>query len=156
MWKVTCLSLVLIRMWNKNKDKRRISAYLLILIIKKLKISIEHGKVVTTLVIIKQKTSYKVYLILEVPWEDLDLFYFITCEDPHEKKFIEIAVGWGPGHIWLHTTLESPWPHYMILEVCWDGLWSLPFGLSQSHGHGLMAVGSCVKCVLISSVFLHW
>jgi hypothetical protein len=30
----------------------------------------------------------------------------------------------------------GPWPHYMILEVCWDGLWTLSFGLSQSHGHG--------------------
>ena len=28
----------------------------------------------------------------------------------------------------------------MILEVCWDGLWTLPFGLSQFHGLGL-----CVK-----------
>jgi hypothetical protein len=26
--------------------------------------------------------------------------------------------------------------HYMILEVCWDGLWTLSFGLSQFHGHG--------------------
>ena len=24
----------------------------------------------------------------------------------------------------------------MILEVCWDGLWTLSFGLSQSHGSG--------------------
>ena len=38
-------------------------------------------------------------------------------ENPHEHKFIEIAFGWGPGHIWLHTTLEGPWPHNMILEV---------------------------------------
>ena len=52
------------------------------------------------------------------------------------KKFIEIAFGWRPGHTWLHTTLEGPWPHYMILEVCWDGLWTLSFGLSQFHGHG--------------------
>ena len=22
------------------------------------------------------------------------------------------------------------------MEVCWDGLWTLSFGLSQSHGHG--------------------
>jgi len=63
------------------------------------------------------------------------LFYFIMCEDPHESKFIEIAFGWGPGHEWLHTTLEGLWPHYMILEVCWDGIWTLSFGLSQFHGH---------------------
>ena len=24
----------------------------------------------------------------------------------------------------------------MILEVSWDGLWTLSFGLSQFHGHG--------------------
>ena len=24
----------------------------------------------------------------------------------------------------------------MILEVCWDGLWTLSFGLSQFHSHG--------------------
>ena len=47
-----------------------------------------------------------------------------------------MAIGWGPGHIWLHTTLEGPWPHYMILEVSWDGLWTLSFGLSKFHGHG--------------------
>ena len=46
------------------------------------------------------------------------LFYFITCEDPHEMNFIEIAFGWGLGHFWLHTTLEGPWPHDMMLEVC--------------------------------------
>ena len=39
--------------------------------------------------------------------------------------------------LWLHTTLEGPWPHYMILEVSWDVLCTLfPFGLSQFHGHG--------------------
>jgi hypothetical protein len=47
-----------------------------------------------------------------------------------------MAFGWGPGHIWLHTTLEDPWPHYMSLEVCWDNLWTLSFRLSQFHGHG--------------------
>jgi hypothetical protein len=51
-------------------------------------------------------------------------------------KVIEIAFGWGPSHIWLHTTLEGLWPHYMILEVYWDGLWTLSVGLSQFHGHG--------------------
>jgi hypothetical protein len=29
----------------------------------------------------------------------VDLFCFITCENPHEHKFIEIEFGWGPGHI---------------------------------------------------------
>ena len=52
----------------------------------------------------------------------IDWLYFIMCEDPHEWKIIEIAFGWGSGQIYLHTTLEGPWPHYMILEVSWDGL----------------------------------
>ena len=51
-------------------------------------------------------------------------------------EFIEIALGWGPGHIRLHFTLEGPWPHYMLLGVCWNGLWTLSFELSQFHGHG--------------------
>jgi hypothetical protein len=52
------------------------------------------------------------------------------------KKIIERAFGWEPGHIRLHTTLEGPGPHYMMLEVKWDGLWTPSFGLSQFHGHG--------------------
>ena len=55
------------------------------------------------------------------------LFYCIMCEDSHKQKVIEIAFGWGPRHIWLHTTLEDPWPHHMILVVCWNGLWKLFF-----------------------------
>ena len=47
-----------------------------------------------------------------------------------------MTFGWGPSHIRLHNTLEGPWPHYMILEVSWDGLWTLSFGFSQFHGHG--------------------
>ena len=66
----------------------------------------------------------------------INLFYFIICEDLHEHKFVKLTLGWGPSHIWFHTTLEDPWPHYMILEVCWDGLWTLSFGLSQFHDHG--------------------
>ena len=66
----------------------------------------------------------------------IGLFYLIMCEDTHEEELIEIAFGWGHDHIWLHTTLEGPWPYYMIVEVCWDGLWTLSFGLSQCHGHG--------------------
>ena len=64
------------------------------------------------------------------------LFYFIMCEELHEKRFIERTVGWGLGHIWFHITLEDPWPYHMMLEVPWDNLWTLSFGLSQFHGHG--------------------
>ena len=50
----------------------------------------------------------------------INLFYFIMREDLHEQKLIEIAFGWGPNHVWLHTTLEDTWPHHMILEVSWE------------------------------------
>ena len=43
----------------------------------------------------------------------------------------------------------GPWPHYKILEVCWDGLWTVYFGLSQFHGHG-----SWLVCGVALS--LHW
>ena len=65
----------------------------------------------------------------------IDLLYFIMVEDPHEWKFIEISFGWAPGDIWLHTTVEDQWPHYMILDMPWDGLWTLSFGLPKFHGH---------------------
>ena len=55
------------------------------------------------------------------------------------KNFIEIAFGWGPGHIWLHTTLEDPWSHHMTLEVFCDGIYKLSFGLSQIiHIYGIL------------------
>ena len=80
----------------------------------------------------------------------VDLFDFTICEDTHD---IEIAFGWGPSHIWLHTTLEGPWPHYMILEVSWDNLWTSSFGLSQFHGR---ALGSCVKWPLVECLVQTW
>ena len=52
-----------------------------------------------------------------------------------------IDIHWNS--IWLrllsHMSSHYTWrsvPHYMILEVSWDGLWTLSFGLSQFHGHG--------------------
>ena len=78
------------------------------------------------------------------------IFYHVW--GPAWKKIIEIAFAWGPGHIWRHTTLEAPWPHYMILEVCWDGLWTLSFKLSQFHDHG-----SWLVCeVALSSQPICW
>ena len=35
----------------------------------------------------------------------------------------------------------------MVLEVPWDGLWTLSFGLSQSHGHGTWLVYEVVHHV---------
>jgi hypothetical protein len=51
-------------------------------------------------------------------------------------KSLKLHLVEGHGHIRLYTTLDDPWPHYMILEVCWNGLWTLSFGLSQFHGRG--------------------
>jgi hypothetical protein len=64
------------------------------------------------------------------------IMFFWCVKTGMNKNIIEIAFGWGPGHMWLHTTFEDPLPHYMILEVCLDGLWTLSFGVSQFHGHG--------------------
>ena len=67
----------------------------------------------------------------------IDLFYLIMCEDP-----AWIEVHWNSiwlrnwSHVTSHYTWGDPWPHHIILEVCWDGLWTLSFGLSQCHGHG--------------------
>jgi hypothetical protein len=83
------------------------------------------------------------------PWTliTVGLFYFIMCEDP-----AWIDIHWNsiwlstPGHIQLHTTLEGPWPHYMSLEVCWDGLWTLFFwALTISRSRLLARVWSGPK-----------
>ena len=46
----------------------------------------------------------------------------------------------------------------MILEVCWDGLWALSFGLSQFHGHGywLVCEVALSTCESIPSLGLPW
>jgi hypothetical protein len=73
-------------------------------------------------------------------------YIFIMCEEPPPlMSWIYIAFGWGPRQIWLHTTLEGPWSHYMILEVFWDNLWTLLLG---SHNILFTALGSCVKSPL--------
>ena len=69
-----------------------------------------------------------------------------------------MVFGWGPNHIWLHTTLEDPWAHYMMLEVGWDGLWNLPFGAltiswSQLLAHVWKRVEFDLKFFLL---FLDW
>jgi hypothetical protein len=38
---------------------------------------------------------------------------------------------------------------YMSLEVCWDGLWTLSFGLSQFHGHGSWFASLQRACVSV-------
>jgi hypothetical protein len=66
----------------------------------------------------------------------VDLFYFYHVWGPAWME-IHCYRSWLKArHIWLHTILEVPWPHHMILEVCWDGLWTLSIGLSHFHGDG--------------------
>jgi hypothetical protein len=74
----------------------------------------------------------------------IGLLYFIMCEDLHESKFIDIAFGRGPNHIWLHTTLEIPWRPYMIWEVC-QGRPLDTFFLLDPHNFMVTALDSCVK-----------
>jgi hypothetical protein len=72
----------------------------------------------------------------------IDLFLFIMCEDPTWILIHWNRISLRPGNIWLHTTLEGPWPHYTILAVSWDGLWTL---VLDSHNFMVTALGSCVK-----------
>ena len=72
------------------------------------------------------------------------LFYFIMCEDLHEYTFIEIAFGWGPGHIWLHMTLEGR-DHTTIWFWRCLGIALHTHFLLGSHNFKVMALGSCVK-----------
>ena len=63
--------------------------------------------------------------------------WFILFYHVWGPAWIEIrwntTIGWGPGHIWLHTTLGGPRPRYMILEVSWDGtfFWALRISWSR-------------------------
>ena len=65
-------------------------------------------------------------------------------------KILSNSIWLRAWHIWRHTTLEDPWPYYMILEVTWDGLWTRSLGLSQFHGHGS---GLVFEVALIRFIF---
>ena len=59
--------------------------------------------------------------------------WFILFDHVWGSAWIEIhwnSIWLRVDHIWLHTTLEDPWPPYMILKVSRDGLWTLSFELS--------------------------
>ena len=65
--------------------------------------------------------------------------WFILLYHVQKPTWIEIyrnSIWLRARYIWLHTTLEGPWPHCMIWEVGWDGLWTLSFELPQCLGHG--------------------
>ena len=64
------------------------------------------------------------------------LLVYHVWRRPTWIEFYWITYGWGSGHTWRHNTLEGLWPHYMVLEGCWDGLWTLSFELPRFHGYG--------------------
>jgi hypothetical protein len=81
--------------------------------------------------------------------------WFVLFYHVRGPVWIEIhwnSIGWESGHIWPHTTLEGPWPHYMILEVSRDDLWTLSFVLSKHHGHGTWLVCEVALSVCTLSV----
>jgi hypothetical protein len=59
----------------------------------------------------------------------IDLFYYIMNRFHRSSIWLRT---WS--HMSSHYT-PGLCPHDMILEVCWDGLWTLTFGLSRYHGH---------------------
>ena len=61
--------------------------------------------------------------------------YIWSCIENAWVEMIERAFCWGRSHIWLHTTLEDLLLQSMVMEVSWDGIGTLSFGLSQSPGH---------------------
>jgi hypothetical protein len=77
----------------------------------------------------------------------IDVFYHV--QGPAWIEFHWNSTWLRANHIYLHTTLEGPWPHYMILEVYWDGIWTLSFGLSQFHGHGSWLVCEVTLIVVV-------
>ena len=73
------------------------------------------------------------------PWHSershLLIYYILSCmKTLLEYKFIKPTFGWGLGHIWLHTTLEGPWPQYTILEVSRPPLGGRPNTKLGDHG----------------------
>ena len=78
----------------------------------------------------------------------------------HNCWFILFYNVWRPAWIEIHRNsicmstrshvtshyAWGPWTHYMILEVCWDNLWTLSFNFMVT------ALGSCVKWPLVLGV----
>ena len=85
-----------------------------------------------------------------IPFQNLttiEVLYFIMSGD---HAWIEVS--WNS--IWLRTRSQltshytwGPVSHYMILEVSWDGLWTL---ILDPHNFMVTALGLCVKWPLVS------
>jgi hypothetical protein len=67
----------------------------------------------------------------------LILFYFLSCVKARmNRNSFEIAIGRGPDHICLHTTLEGTVTTlHDFGDVLGRPFWTLSFGRSQFHGH---------------------
>ena len=72
----------------------------------------------------------------------VDLSYFIMCEDPYKLRFVDIAFGWGPSHIWFHTTLEVRDHTTWFWRCLGTSFGYFPLG---SHNFMVTALGTCVK-----------
>ena len=60
-------------------------------------------------------------------------------------KVLALQLGDSPKFL----VYKGLWPHHMILEVCWDSLGTLSFGLSQFHGHGSWLVCEVALNIII-------
>ena len=83
----------------------------------------------------------------------VDLSYFIMCEDPGWIEMHSNSI-WLRGPVTYNFTLhlKVPWSHYMLFEVCRDGLCILSFGLPQFHGHGSWAKWP----LAVTQFFFNW
>ena len=74
------------------------------------------------------------------------IHYILSCvRTPHMNIIsIEIAFGWRLSHIWLHSTLEGPWFHYIH---DFGGVLGQPLDhvLLGCHNFMVTALGSCVS-----------
>ena len=78
------------------------------------------------------------------PWHSecsqLLIYSILSCVRTRmNNSFIQWYSIWlrAPPHMTSHFIRESATIlQYMTLEVPWDGLWALSFGLSQFHGYG--------------------
>ena len=75
------------------------------------------------------------------PWHSersqLLIYSILSCVRTHmNRNLLKQHLVEGPVTYDFTLHLRVRDHTYMILEVSWDGLWTLPFGLSQFHGHG--------------------
>jgi hypothetical protein len=91
---------------------------------------------------------------------NVNIHCFILFDHVWRPSWIEIhqnSIWKRAGHIRLHTTLEDPWPHYMVWEVSWDGLLNTFFWtLIMSWSRLLACVWSGPNRVFCNVTFKKW